>query len=439
MKFLNLFMAMFLATVLLASCSSPEGKAKKELEAKGIEVTTDSLLAQVKNGNTSNIQLLLTAGVPVDSTGTDGSHALSLAASSGQTALIDVLLTAGADLNKKDKKGNTALMTAVDNGNTESALALISKGARTDLHNKKDKTVLEIALQKKNWSVVTALAKAGANFDKQDRDGRTRLLEALQSDEEDKELIKILIAAGADVNIADKYDQTPFTEAVNRKLFEIASLMVQKGADVNAVRFKNNTYSALMYAIEIGQMEFAKVLIETGADVNFAIHETNDSCLHKAVYNQQKDIVASLIKAGAAVNFKNNFYESPLSRATIAPKGKDLEIADMLLKAGADINALVSMDGRTSLHLAVLNSNSNLDSLNFLLDKGAKTDIYDNEGQTPLTLAITNNKTEAVEALIKAGADVNFPTLKGDKPLELAEKTESRKIVYMLKKAGATD
>lgn len=71
------------------------------------------------------------------------------------------------------------------------------------------------------------------------------------------------------------------------------------------------------------------------------------------------------------------------------------------------------------------------------MDAGATINIYDNEGQTPLTLAVMNNKIEAVKTLIAAGADVNFAAMNGKKPLSIAEEYDYYKIESALRKAGA--
>ena len=145
-----------------------------------------------------------------------------------------------------------------------------------------------------------------------------------------------------------------------------------------------------------------------------------------------------LIKAGAEVNTHNIFQDTPLSIAVVDSNTIDLEIADILVKSGADINAVVTENGSTLLHLAVINSDTLPDSLRFLLGNGAATDIYNNDGYTPLTLAVMNNKIAAVTGLIEAGVDVNFPAMNGNTPLIIADKFDYYKISSKLRKAGAT-
>ena len=436
MKYMHLSIGLLLTLILFFSCSSPERSAKKELQAKGIEVTADSLVAQAKVGNVNTVQLLLKAGVPIESAGVKGDRALSMAAAYGHIAVIHALLSAGADIDRRDKHGYTALTSAVRMGKVEAATVLLKAGANAAIESDTDKSALDIAIEKKNWPMVTALGKAGVNLDRRDKDGRTKLMEAIDNGE--KELAEALIAAGADFTIPDYSGEKPFSKAVNQNLFHLAALMAQQGTDVNSVYFISKEYSPLMSAIEHENVELVKALIDAGANVNFAIRESQISCLYTAVYYKQKDIVVMLIEAGADVNAKNIYRDTPLYRVTVDPAGKDLEIAEIILQSGADINAVVNVDGRTALHVAVLESDDMLDSLAFLLEKGAATDIYDNKGQTPLTLAALHNKPKAAKALIEAGADVNYPAMNGDKPRYTAEKLEHNEIARMLRVAGAT-
>lgn len=428
---------MLLLLVSLESCSSPEENARKELQGKGIEATANSLIDQAKKGNANNIRLLLMTGVPVDSAETNGSSALALAASSGQVEVIEVLLAAGADKNKSDNNGDTALTHAVTKGEIEAAVALVKSGAKTDTINNLGEYPLSIAIKNKDWPMVTALGKAGVNLDIEVDDGRTVLHDIIDSGEGKTELALALISGGANVNIADKSGNTPFTAAVNHNQVELVAVMAPKVADINAVLYNNKTYSALMKAVEMNNEDLIKVLIEAGADVDFVVEETQESCLYRAVYSQQKDTALILLKAGANTNTHNIFQVTPLARVTIDPNGKNLEIADILVEAGADINDVVNERGQTALHVAAMGSGSLTDSLQFLLDKGATTNIYDNEGHTPLTRAVLHNNIEAVKSLIAAGADVNFPAMNGKKPLFIANELDYYEIAGKLRKAGA--
>jgi ankyrin repeat protein len=109
--------------------------------------------------------------------------------------------------------------------------------------------------------------------------------------------IKALISARADVNARDKaWGMTALMFAVGHGYTEIAKLLVEKGADVDA-RDKDG-FTALMMAAWQGHAEIAKLLIDRGADVNA---EANDgfTALMAAEKGGYTEIVKLLKAAGA--------------------------------------------------------------------------------------------------------------------------------------------
>ena len=77
------------------------------------------------------------------------------------------------------------------------------------------------------------------------------------------EIIKLLIANGADVNAKNKDERTPLHDATSK---ERAEQLVTNGADVNAKDMFGKT--PLHYAARSGQKEIVELLIAKGADMN---------------------------------------------------------------------------------------------------------------------------------------------------------------------------
>lgn len=82
----------------------------------------------------------------------------------------------------------------------------------------------------------------------------------------DFEEVRLLLAAGADVNGQDFMGFTPLLEAVSKGHLEIVRLLIEKGADVN--KQDGDGYTPLHEAASHGYTEIVKSLIEANADVN---------------------------------------------------------------------------------------------------------------------------------------------------------------------------
>lgn len=165
--------------------------------------------------------------------------------------------------------------------------------------------------------------------------------------------------------------------------------------------------------------------------------------LHDAVITRDSKKVEALLKGGANANARGGMGSAiPLQLLARNPtpswheESVDLEIADLLIKYGADVNG-VAPDGTTPLHDAVMMNNTLITKV--LLEHGTKVDArMGQSGSTSLHIATLSPDTEIVEILLKAGADVNATRdSDGSTPLDLAEKGENQKMMAILRRYGA--
>ena len=179
------------------------------------------------------------------------------------------------------------------------------------------------------------------------------------------EIIKLLIAAGADVNAKCRTGSTALVYAARYGNKEIVKLLITAGADVNAKgSIVDDGRTALMVAAAKGNTEMAKLLIDAGADVNA---KDNGDCtaLNWAIDIGHTEIAKLLIAAGANVNAKNFIGWTMLMKATIYGHTK---IVKLLLTAGADVNAKTNI-GMTALNKAVIKKNPKITKM--LIEHGA--------------------------------------------------------------------
>ncbi|KAL8724760.1 MAG: hypothetical protein Q9181_006689 [Wetmoreana brouardii] len=93
-----------------------------------------------------------------------------------------------------------------------------------------------------------------------------------------------------------------------------------------------------------------------------------------------------------------------------AASNGDIKRLEAALLPSMDVNALEAdpLQGRAALHIAA--ECGNVTAIHFLLAHGAKVDLPNSEGETPLHEAAFWARSEAIKALLNAGADINRPT-----------------------------
>ena len=136
-------------------------------------------------------------------------------------------------------------------------------------------------------------------------------------------------------------------------------------------------FDPLTLAVKEGKVEVVKQLLTLNVSPN---SESADgySPLLAALYLDNLEIAATLLKAGADPNNFAHYWEFPLTRAV---KSRIPGAAELLLKYGANLNAIDDVNGQTALHAAVMYRN--YEAIQFLLASGANPRIRDSDGKTP--------------------------------------------------------
>ena len=113
-----------------------------------------------------------------------------------------------------------------------------------------------------------------------------------------KEAVELLLEYGAEVNAAALNSQRvmPLHSAVAGQHFEIAKLLIEHGALVNAEQ--EGGFTPLHGACQNGQLEMVKLLLDHGADIHALSHEGR-SALHFAREGSHTQVIELLEAAGA--------------------------------------------------------------------------------------------------------------------------------------------
>ncbi len=269
---------------------------------------------------------------------------------------------------------------------------------------------LVAAARSGDGAAVRALLAAGADPAVTYGDGTTALHWAAHRDAH--AMVTDLLAAGADVNAGDDHDVTPLSLACLNGNRLIVDALLAAGADPNAARTNGET--PLMTAARVGNLDVVRSLLAAGADPNAREATLGQTALMLAVAENHTPVARLLLETGASASARSANRFTPL---LFAAQQGNLEAADLLLAAGADVNesAPDGIGGNTNARsryvpdtdaaaLLVAIDSGHAELARFLLARGADPD-HDGAGRTALHAAVQRKMPDVVAALLEHGAD----------------------------------
>jgi ankyrin repeat protein len=385
---------------------------------------------------------LVRAHANVNAANEYGATALWIASARGNLQLIKLLLEAHADLNAALLSGETPLMTAVDNGHADTVKLLLEHGADVNARETRGgQTALMWAAANRSSEIVKLLLDHGADPRARSTRGFTPLLFAAQQG--DVESGRLLLRARVDLNDRSGKDRkSPLIVAAASGNKDFAALLLDNGADADVS--DDGGFTALHYAAsDKSGADMVRALLMHGAHPNprtmkdsreyvyAGVNPTGATPLFLAASLGNVETVRALIAGGADPFMTTDKGTAPLHVATWggSPYARDwtedekknlLEVTNLLVGLGADVNS-AGEHGWTPLHGAAYKG---VDAVvQFLVEHGARIDVFDEYGQTPLSIAnalITVGSKDAYyqssRVVRKSTADLLLKL--GAKPLE---------------------
>lgn len=169
-----------------------------DINAKTVEGRTPLHLAASQPAGAPIVQLLVEASADVDARALVGTTPLFAAAGASVEA-ARLLLDKGADPNAKSTTGATALMTGA-NGHPDVVALLIARGADVTASTRRGETALAFAASRGDLASVKLMLEKGADVNASDFRGYTPLMHAAYYDRDAAEVVRRLLAGGANIH-----------------------------------------------------------------------------------------------------------------------------------------------------------------------------------------------------------------------------------------------
>lgn len=411
-------------------------RATIEVDKKTYSNCTPLLIAIVR-GDAAMMRELV--GRSARASGNDAGALLVDAAKRGDAAAAQLLLEGGADVNATDRQRRTPLHEAAARGDRALTKELLQRGAAVDARDIMEKPPIYDAINLGHAEVCRELISKINLGEAVYLSGQTPLMWA--SCCRKTGIVKLLID-GSKVNAKDSYGTTALHCAATNQDLETARLLVQGGADVNITGHHYTVLGCAVYNpshTPRPDIAMARFLLDSGAEVNPYGDRGGESPLHLAVRGRNPEIVELLLVRGARINAKNHDGQTPLH---YAPWDGTDGIAALLVSKGADLRTKDGR-GRTPLHIAAHYGMGEMTRL--FTAKGAPVNSGDSEGNTPLHYAVKSDiwsegwpgRKTTIECLIDGGARVNMKNNSGETPLEIAAKRKRDDLETLLKERGA--
>jgi uncharacterized protein len=417
-------------------------------------------------GNAEIVGLLVEAGGDVNAPGKDGQTPLMILARGSSVAAARVLLENGADVEAREAwRDQTALIWAAAQNQPEMVKLLLEHGADPDARSEPPTWDRQVSGEKRRlfrpFGALTALLYAaregciecaralvegGADIDLSGYRGITPVMMALDNFHFD--LAAYLVDAGASLNVWDWWGRSPLYVAIDMNTLtaggrydqpstdkttgvQVAAQMLAKGANPNL------QLKLLPPLRERGKDRGCDSMLSTGATPLIRAAKTFDvASLKLLVANgarldlpNENGITPLMAAAGyGSVECDIRAYGVP-RYATDDVERKSIEALQVLLDAGADVNAVTTSGsrgkgpGQTALFGAAFWGWN--DVVTFLVSKGARIDVVDADGRSPVdaamgragghdrgsTIVVFEDTAALLEKLCSERADCNVATL----------------------------
>jgi ankyrin len=385
-----------------------------------LAAATGTLADAAMRGDPAAMKALLQAGADPNARGQFGAPALHWLVEADDLAGAKRLLQAGADANGLTERGASPLTLAIANGNAALVDLLLQSGADPSRIEPSGETALMMAAQAGVLPVVQRLLERGVAVDTREQHfGQTALMFAARAGHAD--IVAALLGKGAQPNVATTVGATPAfipPNSVPGFGFGVGILRGGVPADRGRREPTPGGMTPLHYAARHNHVEVAKLLLQAGANVN--AREANEiTPLLMAISNDNMAVAHFLLGHGGDVNAVDWYGRSPLWEAVNV---RNLYMHNATFKNGIDrapvlelIKALLAAGGNVNAR-----TKETPPFRHQLLEITGSLEWVDFTGQTPFLTAALAGDVTVMKLLLAQGANPRIDTLQGTSALMAA-------------------
>ncbi|KAI8631585.1 ankyrin repeat-containing domain protein [Xylariaceae sp. FL1651] len=432
-------------------------------------VKSQALHLAANAGLTSIVTDLLKNGFSVNAT-FNQSFPLHTAIGRAYTDTAKLLLEQGADPNARDSQHRTPLHFACTLGLEPVVQLLLDKGADVNATDVLLSTPLHQSVNSRRSAIVAKLLKQpGINVSVYVRELQASLTTPFFAAVlgGGVGIVQAFIDFGVNIQAEESFTHyTPLHAAASAEKLDVANLLIEKGADVNAPIGNEWGAPPVFIAIQRGDANMVRLLVESGAKTD-AVDRGGFTAVHAMINFSHSELLPVLLQYGFDINMQNKAGQTPI---VFALQLKKFESAQILLNEKASLHIGPASERRSLLHYAAVMNNldilrflhvqrdaipvdtldrenmtplmraagfGHLEAATMLIQHGAGIEKRGLENRTALFIAVEYRRKEVVELLLSKGADVNVRAVNGMTPLHVAVIVENVEIARLLLDAGA--
>eukprot|EP01038_Epipyxis_sp_PR26KG_P013457 gene13457-18050_t len=320
------------------------------------------------------------------------------------------------------KYGKSSLMISIEEGRKEFVEMLLAAGAKLEIFSKHGMSAIHFAAYNDEIEIVDILCKKGTNLMLLTEDKNDTALH-LACKKGYLKMVEKLIELGmiAVLDQQNKQLETALAVAIKFEYYELANLLLSKGADINITQLNGD--SSLIKASFSGNENIVKFILQN----NGSIHNrnfNNENALMTASKYGYTNILLILLQHGASVDEIDNFGRTSL---IIACMGNKIDVLEMLITHHANVN-IVDKWGYSALIYACTSRNSKCRQkmVEILVNNNADLNCMDLSYKTAIIHACKNNYFELVYYLIRYGADYTIKDIDDKLPIDFIENEEEK-------------